>query len=177
MLADIFKFIAAVLFWNRVVRYLERRVERKGPYGAPFVTLVAAVIGAVAGVGLLLVERRLMTGGGVPIWLPIPAVARLALVALIAYGLRLNGTARRGGRWWFAIVLAEIVNICSMIVDGMAVFSGALGQAITVLGKIDGGGGKIPHEHLGVLLTVAVVGLLADLIIAFTLRVRQLILE
>ncbi|MGF6884034.1 hypothetical protein ABIA39_003725 [Nocardia sp. GAS34] len=142
----------------------------------PVVTLIAAVVGVVAAVGLLLVERRTNPSGGV-FWLPAAvAGARLALVVLIAYGLRRDGTARRGGGAYFGILLAEIVNIFMIIIDGLAAFSAGFGQTFKVLISIDVGD-QTPQRYLSALLATAVIGLLADLVIGLALAIRRTILD
>jgi hypothetical protein len=178
MIKDIFEFIVIAMFWDRIGRYSERRVARKGPYGVPVVTLVVAAIGAVAEVGLLLVERRINpSASGGALILPLAlAGARLVLVVLVARGLRLGGTARRGGGVYMGIMLTEVVNLFIIIVDFLAVWAAGMGQAFSWLPHV-GSDGLMSPRNLWALTVVAVVGLLSDMIIGFTLMFRRRMLD
>jgi hypothetical protein len=179
MLSFLFEMVGITLFWNRVGRHLERRQERKGPYGAPVVTVVAAVIGATAAVGLLLVERRMNPGVRVPIWPLAVASVRLVLIVLIADCLRLSAIARRGGGVYFGIMLAEVVNLGSLIVDGIAAISAALGHSFNLIISVGGGSSAdlVSRRYLWALTAVAAVGFLADVIIGLALLIRRHLLD
>ncbi|MBY8857957.1 hypothetical protein K7711_15840 [Nocardia sp. CA2R105] len=179
MLGELASLIARDLVMDRVDRYVERRQERKGKFGVPVVTSVAAIIGTVATVGWLLVNLRFEHSDGVPTWIFAVPGARLALVLLVAYGLRPGGTARRGGRWYFAMVFAEIANLVVVMADVVGLIAVGLADLVRGLNAISPAGGvDLGPKWLGLAQTaLIVVALLADAVVGLALLIRRRALE
>jgi len=172
MLGELAGWIATELVTDRIDSHLDRKEAHEGKLGVPVVTVVAAVIGTLTAVGLLLLERKYNPSGGLPPWPGALAGVRLVLVLLIAYSLRASGNARRGGWLSVGFTLAVIVNLFLVLVDAIALVAAWLGHTFNALISM-GGGETAPAGFVWGLTTLGAIGLLADLVIAIALPIRR----